>query len=46
MEKLIVSFDVVNLYTNNSHDYIIEAIKLWLENFTDELSENIERINN
>jgi len=33
---LIVSFNVVHLYTNIQNDYGIEVIK-WLENFTGQL---------
>eukprot|EP00106_Octopus_bimaculoides_P007746 XP_014775188.1 PREDICTED: uncharacterized protein LOC106872641 [Octopus bimaculoides] len=30
-EAFLVSFDVVNLYTNIPHEFAIEAIKFWLE---------------
>ncbi|XP_036357571.1 uncharacterized protein LOC118762697 [Octopus sinensis] len=32
---LLVSFDVVNLYTNIPHDYGIEAITFWLEKYSE-----------
>ncbi|XP_029639540.1 uncharacterized protein LOC115214481 [Octopus sinensis] len=34
---LLVSFDVVNLYTNIPHDYGIEATTFWLEKFPEEI---------
>lgn len=32
-ETILVSFDVINLYTNIPHDFGIEAISYWLETF-------------
>ena len=36
-DTLLVSFDVVNRYTNIAHDLGIEAIKYWLRKFPQEL---------
>ncbi|XP_029652808.1 uncharacterized protein LOC115225974 [Octopus sinensis] len=38
---LLVSFDVVNLYTNTPHDYGIEAITFWLEKYPEEIPGHI-----
>ena len=39
----IVSFDVVNLYSNIPHNYGIEAIRYWLDSFTYELPDRIDK---
>lgn len=36
-ETLLVSFDVVNLYTNIPHELGLEALEYWLDNYTTEL---------
>ncbi|XP_029652811.1 uncharacterized protein LOC115225978 [Octopus sinensis] len=38
---LLVSFDVVNLYTNTPHDSGIEAITFWLEKYPEDISGRI-----
>ena len=40
-DTLLVSFDVVNLYTNIPHDLGIEAIEYWLRTFPQELPARI-----
>ena len=36
-ETLLVSFDVVNLYTNIPHELGLEALEYWLDDYTTEL---------
>lgn len=43
-ETLLLSFDVINFYTNNQHDYVIEAIKLWLGKYFQGLLEYINKV--
>lgn len=43
LETIIVSFDVVNLYTNIPHDYGLEAIAYWLDNYNELLPERIDK---
>ncbi|CAC5356903.1 unnamed protein product [Mytilus coruscus] len=40
---IIVSFDVVSLYTNIPHKYGIEAINYWIEKYKTELPNRIEK---
>lgn len=40
---IIVSFDVVNLYTNIPHDFGIQAITYWIETYQHELPERINK---
>ncbi|XP_014781979.1 uncharacterized protein LOC106877555 [Octopus bimaculoides] len=42
-EALLVSFDVINLYTYIPHDYGIEAIKFWLEKHPEALPDRINQ---
>ncbi|XP_029641447.1 uncharacterized protein LOC115215981 [Octopus sinensis] len=41
-EAVLVTLDVINLYTNIPHDYGMKAIKFWLEKYPEVL---LERIN-
>ncbi|XP_029653875.1 uncharacterized protein LOC115227088, partial [Octopus sinensis] len=43
-EALLVSFDLINLYTNIPHDYGIKAIKFWLEKYSEVLPGRINQI--
>ncbi|XP_029646732.1 uncharacterized protein LOC115220725 [Octopus sinensis] len=40
---LLVSFNMVNLYTNIPHDYGIEAITFWLEKYPEEIPGRINQ---
>ena len=42
-DTIIVSFDVINLYTSIPHEYGLEAIKFWIEKFPNDLPERIDR---
>ena len=41
--SILVSFDVVNLYSNKPHDLGLEAIKFWLHTYPDELPSRISK---
>ena len=41
--SILVSFDVVNLYSNIPHDLGLEAIKFWLDKYPDELPGRISK---
>ncbi|CAG2184545.1 unnamed protein product [Mytilus edulis] len=42
-DSIMVSFDVVNLYTTIPHEYGLKAIEFWLENFPSEVPDRIEK---
>ena len=43
-DTILVSFDVVNLYTTIPHNYGLEAISFWLEKYPFELPDRIQKI--
>ncbi|CAG2243423.1 unnamed protein product [Mytilus edulis] len=42
-DSIMVSFDVVNLYTTIPHEYGLTAIEFWLEKFPSEVPDRIEK---
>ncbi|CAC5412478.1 unnamed protein product [Mytilus coruscus] len=42
-DSIMVSFDVVNLYTTIPHKYGLKAIEFWLEKFPSEVPDRIEK---
>ncbi|XP_029648356.1 uncharacterized protein LOC115222314 [Octopus sinensis] len=42
-EAVLVTLDIINLYTNIPHDYGMKAIKFWLEKYPEVLPERINQ---
>ena len=42
-DNILVSFDVVNLYSNIPHEYSLEAISYWIEKYPEALPERINK---
>lgn len=42
-ETFLASFDVINLYTNISHDYELEAILFSLDQYAEEIPERVSK---